>query len=77
VKRVEEKKSVHRTREGVRGRSTVHAVSESVNAGDSGAKIGKKVMMIYIRMNVSSKQHVYKKTAAHPECLFAKEVWMS
>ena len=48
MKRVEEKNSVHRTRAGVRGRSAVHAVSDSVMGGDSGAKIGKNVIIICI-----------------------------
>ena len=46
MKRVEEKKSVQRTSAGASGRRALHAVSLLVIAGDSGARMGKKVMMI-------------------------------
>lgn len=76
VKIVEEKKRVQRTRDGASGRRALHAVFLLVMAGDSGARIGKKVMMICRAMSSVSLGRLdsEKQEETDPECLFAKEV---
>jgi hypothetical protein len=49
VKIIEEMPIMHRARAGVRGKRVVHVVSGCAITGDSGAKTGKKVIIVCMR----------------------------
>lgn len=74
MKIVEEKKRVQRTRDGASGRRALHAVFLLVMAGDSGARIGKNVMIICRTILNVNLGRLEKQKEAYPESLFAKEV---
>lgn len=76
MNKVEEKKRVQRTSAGVNGSKEVHAASDpDDNAGDSGARMGKNVRMIYNEV-IQCVKTLLILLEAYPEGLFAQEIGM-